>query len=163
MLEWIKSNKLAKVTKWVVDSEVDDGGMEGVEFTENLNQADIITSQRKVMNGLSTLHENPARTQHSIVLDIDVPCELVRSSSGGNSHLYIDARASWDAIEVMLDALQAVGVLQPGYVAASKARKFTAVRLPWVHKRDAIIQRIASDIEACDNLLADRVDEIEPF
>ncbi len=40
----------------------------------------------------------------------------------------------WDTYVTMLDALAYAGIIEPGYAEASKARGFSAVRLPWVSK-----------------------------
>lgn len=71
---------------------------------------------------------------HTIALDIDHRVRVVPSSTPGNSHLYIDVELEWEQYEKLLDVLGEIGVVQPGYVAASKRRKATHLRLPWVKK-----------------------------
>jgi hypothetical protein len=74
--------------------------------------------------------------RHIIALDIDHPAWLIDSSTKGHSHLYIDVPggiAHEDYME-LLELLGRIGVLEPGYVEASKARGSTFLRLPWVHK-----------------------------
>ncbi len=69
---------------------------------------------------------------HRPVLDIDFPAKLVPSSTPGRFHLYLDIDMPWADYEKLLKVMAEVGVLEPGYVAASVERKATFVRLPWV-------------------------------
>lgn len=105
--------------KWQEAYETDDGR----KPTEDLSVAQVATSEMPNTGGM-----------HAPVLDIDVPAFLVPSSTYGHSHLYIDAPMQWERYAELLKALGDAGVLEPGYVGASLARKHTAVRLPWVRK-----------------------------
>lgn len=72
---------------------------------------------------------------HMPVLDIDrIPVRLVPSSTPGNYHLYIDYPIRWEDYAELLDLLARIGILEPGYVNASKARQMTFVRKPGVAK-----------------------------
>jgi hypothetical protein len=71
---------------------------------------------------------------HAPVLDIDFRCRLFPSSTDGCFHLYIDKPMAWDTYEKLLLAMQEAGILQPGFVKNSIARKATFVRPPWVKK-----------------------------
>ena len=71
------------------------------------------------------------------VLDLDVPAVLIPSSTDGHWHLYLDVQVPDAAYWPMLEALATAGVLEGGYVRASKARGYTSVRLPWVKKSAA--------------------------
>lgn len=75
-----------------------------------------------------------AKRMHMPVLDLDVPATLLPSSTPGHSHLFLDRRIFWDDYVNLLDALAACGLVEAGYVRVSKARGYTAVRLPWVRK-----------------------------
>lgn len=111
-----------KVTKWGgADSEL--GVIDEREEVATLNDADVVSSEYLGFHG-----------SHMLVLDIDVPAALIPSSTPGHSHLYINTYMPWQVYEKLLDALAEAGILEPGYVGASKARKATAVRLPWVSK-----------------------------
>lgn len=68
------------------------------------------------------------------VIDLDVPCRLIPSSTEGHFHLYIDQQVPAVAFWNMLDAMADAGLVEPGYVSASREREFTAVRLPWIKK-----------------------------
>ena len=65
---------------------------------------------------------------------LDGPAVLVPSSTPGHSHLYIDVPMTWEQYEAILTALADAGVMEQGYYRASKLRKGTHLRLPWVRK-----------------------------
>lgn len=71
---------------------------------------------------------------HAPVLDIDLPCKLVESSTPGHFHLFIDKAITWEQYEAILRALGAAGIIEPGYESASIRRKQTFVRKPGVVK-----------------------------
>lgn len=83
------------------------------------------------------------KPRHAIILDLDLPAYLVPSSTPGHSHLYIDKVLNEDAYYELLDALAKAGVLEPGYVTASKRKGGTHLRLPWVKKGDQSAPSIA--------------------
>lgn len=72
---------------------------------------------------------------HMITLDLDVCAYLVPSSTPGHTHLYIDKPVMWEQYEKLLQLLGEMGILGRGYVKASRARKATFLRLPWIRKR----------------------------
>jgi hypothetical protein len=114
-----------KVLKWKRDSSAPffrEDTENHVETTD-IGTADIVSSQ------FTTAYD-----AHMIVLDIDVPAALIPSTTPGNSHLFITTCINWETYERLLIALADAGVLEYGYVEASRARGFTAVRLPWVSK-----------------------------
>jgi hypothetical protein len=90
--------------------------------------ANLITS---LMPGIPLA---PAGGVHKPVIDIDLPAQLVPSSTPGHYHLYLDVEVPWDAYVDLLEALAAAGIVEHGYVSASIARGYTAVRPPWVRK-----------------------------
>ena len=114
--------KKFKVLKWGGDDS-EAGVIDEREEVASLNDADVVSSEYLKIPGF-----------HTLALDIDVPAALIPSSTPGHSHLFINTQMSWDQYEAVLDALAVAGILEPGYVGASKARKATAVRLPWVSK-----------------------------
>lgn len=71
---------------------------------------------------------------HLPVLDIDVPHQLVPSSTEGHSHLYLDVPVKWDVYVVLLRALADAGLVERGYVEASIEKGATMVRKPGVKK-----------------------------
>ncbi len=90
--------------------------------TDDLAKATVITSK--------TL----ASERHKVVLDLDLPAKLIPSTTPGHFHLYVDHEIEWDVYANLLDALEKAGLVEPGYVNASKDRGYTAARLPWVRK-----------------------------
>lgn len=71
---------------------------------------------------------------HAPVLDIDIPGEWIESSTPGHHHLYLNVEIPWELYAELLTVMGKCGILEPGYVQASLARKGTFVRLPWVKK-----------------------------
>jgi hypothetical protein len=71
---------------------------------------------------------------HAPVLDIDIPMTVVESSTPGHHHLYFDVEVPWHRYVVLLDALADAGIVERGWVEASKAEGATCVRLPGVPK-----------------------------
>lgn len=119
--------KLYKVIRWVCEGNSENLSRKShsdIEETESLDAADIVSSQFR----------GPSADRHMLVIDLDVPAALIPSSTPGHSHLYIEARMTWENYANVLDALAYAGIVEPGYVDASKNRGFTAVRLPWVRK-----------------------------
>jgi hypothetical protein len=78
---------------------------------------------------------------HTVMIDVDHACRLVRSSTPGHYHLYIDVAMPWWRYRRLLRALKNCGIIEPGYYSASVARKATHVRLPWVRKADIETRR----------------------
>lgn len=79
---------------------------------------------------------------HIVVLDIDHQAHLVDSSTPGHSHLYVEIPpVSWTDYVAFLEAAAKIGLVEPGYVEASKRRGHTDVRLPWIKKGDVAFGR----------------------
>lgn len=89
-----------------------------------IDQAAVITS------------EDQFSERHYPVLDLDYHARLIPSSTPDHYHLYLDRPVDWGKFVVVLDAMADAGLLEDGYVKASKERKYTCVRLPWVGKAD---------------------------
>lgn len=67
---------------------------------------------------------------HAPVLDIDVPAQLIPSSTAGHGHLYIDVAMPWPMYEKLLRVLAECGVIEQGYADVSIMRGATYVRTP---------------------------------
>lgn len=91
--------------------------------TTDLDLAKVITSR---------IVDDPEH--HKLILDVDLPAQLIPSSTEGHFHLYVDKPIEKAAWETLLFALAAAGLIEQGYMRASIARGFTAVRLPWIAK-----------------------------
>lgn len=75
-------------------------------------------------------------SRHKLLIDVDLPAQLIPSTTEGHFHLYIDKEIEAGKYFALLEALADAGIIEPGYLGASKARGFTALRLPWVKKTD---------------------------
>lgn len=93
-----------------------------------IEEANLITS---IVDGLPGMHKP--------VIDVDMPVYVVPSSTPGHCHLYIDRPMTWVQYVHLLEVLAEVGVIEPGYLAASLDRGHTAVRLPWVRKAEVSV------------------------
>lgn len=94
----------------------------------NVDQADVVISET---HGVDFVTGKPV---HRLVIDLDGPHQYYESTTEGHGHLYFDNDLSWEACTEILDVLAKHGIVQPGYVKASKARGYSAVRLPWIKK-----------------------------
>lgn len=72
--------------------------------------------------------------RHAPALDLDLPCELIPSSTPGHHHLLIDHPMSWFRYRVLLRVLVWCGLVEPKYYRHSVRRGMTMLRLPWVKK-----------------------------
>lgn len=120
-------HELRRIREWGAGS-LDEASIADGDVVDNVTDANIITS-RIVGDNFAAVTES-----HTLVVDLDVPARLVPSSTPGHTHLYIDVPMSWAAAVKVLDALAAAGVVEDGYVKASKRRGWSAARLPWVRK-----------------------------
>lgn len=71
---------------------------------------------------------------HRLAIDLDFPVEVYASSTPGHHHLYVDHEIPWEKYLALLSALAGAGLIEGGYLNASRARGFTTLRLPWVRK-----------------------------
>lgn len=110
-------------------------------FTENLEDAAVVTS----------LVEDKVN-RHRPVIDIDLPIQVIPSSTRGHFHLYIDKEMSWDTYLHLLHALVYAGIVEEGYLHAAERRGFTAVRLPWITKEAGTPMRYRTANEAARKL-----------
>lgn len=76
--------------------------------------------------------------RHAVLLDIDYPAYLVKSSTPGHYHLYLDVPGgvAHEDYLLLLSVLSKWGVIEKGYARTSKARGFTSLRLPHIKKKD---------------------------
>lgn len=105
-----------------VNESSGNGTATATEVVTNAGEADLVTSEARGAF---------RRTYHKPVIDLDVRASLVPSATPGHSHLYVDVPITWEKYERLLEALVDCGIVEPGYLGASKERGFTAVRVPW--------------------------------
>ena len=84
----------------------------------------------------SELIDGPFRNKdmHYIALDIDLPVVVVPSSTEHHTHLYIPKEVTWKQYLKFIEACVEIGIVERGYLEASKRRKATFLRLPWIKK-----------------------------
>jgi hypothetical protein len=106
-----------------------------VEYSEILPEE--VTNLEEANVVLSLLEGTGPEPRHAPVIDIDIPHVYVPSSTPGHGHLYLDINMSNRAFWVLMEALVNAGVVEQGYLNASRARGYASVRLPWVKKESA--------------------------
>lgn len=74
---------------------------------------------------------------HRPVIDLDVGARLIASTTPGHGHLYLDTPLTWEQYLRLLDVLVELGLVEAGYVRASRTREATFVRPEWVRKPEA--------------------------
>lgn len=127
-------NLLKNLKTWKLDKFPVTYGPNGVpvmpEPAALLDGANLVSSNRK------DLPPRGEGDRHAVLLDLDVPAFLIPSSTPGHSHLYINKALEQDKYFKLLDVLAECGILEQGYVDASKSQGGTFLRLPWVKKGD---------------------------
>lgn len=103
-----------------------------VEPGEDFNLVGSTVGRPVGWHGGSNRQQNE-EVMHMPVLDVDHQCYLLPSPhTPGHFHLYIDVPMPWSDYEKLLTVMGEVGILEPGYVSASIARKATFVApKPW--------------------------------
>lgn len=119
-------------TLWWLDPRVMDGYSEPGTLPEGVTTEPREVAEIKDANLISSRLTDGF---HSPVLDVDYGARLIPSSTPGHFHLYLDdLRLTWDEYQELLLVLAKLGVIEPGYAAASIDRRQTMVRKPGVTK-----------------------------
>lgn len=71
---------------------------------------------------------------HRPALDIDLPCELVPSTTEGHFHLYIDKPMSFQAYKKFVAALIDAGIVEPNHMKHLETNGMTTLRPAWAKK-----------------------------
>lgn len=110
----------------------------------DLTEADLVSSLVDLYKPNSTTFDDlfgddeggylNSKNLHYPVIDIDINHDYIPSTTPGHGHLYFNTPVTWEQYTKLLDVLAECGIVEEGYVKASKARGYTAVRLPWVKK-----------------------------
>ena len=82
---------------------------------------------------------------HRPVIDIDVPVEVVESTTPGHFHLYIDHLVEPEKYMALLVAMADCGIVEEGYARASYEKGFSAVRVPWLAKNPQLDNNLEGD------------------
>jgi hypothetical protein len=113
--------------------DFEDGNYDAdAEPVDDLEEANLVTSE--VVPDGGELPWLTTRFRHRPVIDIDHKVWVVPSTTPGHNHLYIDVEMSEAKLMRLLDVMAEVGIVEPGYAAASRAKGFASVRLPWIRK-----------------------------
>lgn len=120
-----------RVTNWGASSQ--DPDRLGDRAVVGTKQAHVVSSR------LKGSRPDAWGGRHMVVLDIDHQAWLVKSSTEGHYHLYIEVPGGigWEDYSFMVAAMAKAGVLEMGYANASLERGHTDVRLPWIKKEEA--------------------------
>ena len=86
---------------------------------------------------LSKFHDAKFNEIHWPVLDLDMPCHLIPSTSEGYFHLVIEHPMPWDDYAKLMRALGDAGLLEKYYVNKSIERGYSAIRRPGILKEGA--------------------------
>jgi hypothetical protein len=109
------------------------GGGERITLTRN-RDTNKMFSPKYLMAALppSAVRTFPGKD----VLHLDPICDyaLMPSTTDGHFHLMLDLYMSWSKYQRLLKLFVDCGIVEPGYVKASIARGFTAIRPPWIKK-----------------------------
>lgn len=93
---------------------------------------EVLTTEEDA-NLVGSLLENG---NHAPVIDLDIPAQLIASSTPGHGHLYIDHELTWEQYKRLLLVLAEIGIIEYGYYHASIQKGMSHVRKPGVMKED---------------------------
>jgi hypothetical protein len=94
-------------------------------------------AEANLVTSVSSHQTNPHTVLHKPQLDLDVPNHYLYSSTEGHGHLLVDVDIPWDKYLQWLQLSADLGIIQQGWVNASKRRGYTTLRLPHIKKTEA--------------------------
>lgn len=100
----------------------------------SLIKYDMASDRQRDPTGSLTSSYVSGNKLHAPVLDIDVPMRLIKSSTQGHTHLYIDVLMPRWKMMIMIFGMMIAGVVEPGFFWWSLRRGGTFVRKPYVTK-----------------------------
>lgn len=111
--------------------------MKSLESTDYDDIANIILAEPKVADPESAnlITSELTNGLHAPAIDLDkMAVRLVesRTKDGKHWHLLIDKEMPWEDYVELLEVMVKIGLVEPGYLKASKARGYTALRFPHV-------------------------------
>lgn len=80
------------------------------------------------------------------LLILNCKATLLPSSTEGHFHLFLDKEMSWKSYKKLLEILAQVTIIEEGYMRASVAREYSAVRLPWVKKGNPLTEELMQEL-----------------
>lgn len=124
-LEWLRNG----------ESRPADGSPEPLVAVSDPRHA-VLASSRINQHHAAVASEESLTNQHMPCFDMDFRFGTVKviESASGNTHLYMNVPMTWEQVCILLDAFQAAGLVQPGYVTACKQQQMTRLRMPGVPK-----------------------------
>ncbi len=142
---WLEGQRI-KLDPWgsyMHSTYLDDASMaRGVHESEETRSR--LGGDRK---GANLMFSETADGLHYPMLDIDLPCRWVPSSTPGKGHLYIGKAVTWDQLKTLLVGLEMAGIIHPNYVKHSVIRGYTCLRPPWQRKRPGQARHFGSEAE----------------
>lgn len=84
--------------------------------------------------GIGSKVNTMLKENHQILLDLDCPHVYVPSSSSGHGHLILRTRVTFDEYVGLLEHMARLGIIEKGYVSATKNRGEGWLRVPWLTK-----------------------------
>lgn len=130
----IKYNPMPSNELWMVESFMGSDKTGEPDFRIQVEGINPVETDLLSANAVSSAIRNTEGLLHKPLLDLDMAAKLIPSSTEGHFHLYIDKPMTWDNYIKLLDVMAEVGILEQGFVDASKYRKATFLRLPHVKK-----------------------------
>lgn len=94
----------------------------------------VSESEANLETSIAASQSNPHVVMHRPVIDLDVPHEYRESSTPGHAHLLLDIDIPWEKYLQWLELSAELGIVQSGWVKASKVRRFTSIRKKGVKK-----------------------------
>lgn len=124
---------------FVKKENIDDYQDSATMLPEHLkNQEPLQHSSSDATLVVSATSKDTTNCTHYPVIDIDVPINIVPASRIGHTHLYINHPVSQQGLFEILQVLAKHGIVEEGYLQASSTRGYSAVRLPWIKKKEHI-------------------------
>lgn len=116
--DWVKANRFFK--KDLVNG--------GPMVETNPEHANLVSSQ-------VFYDEQKLTAYHTPIIDLDIPAQLIPSTTPGHSHLFIDKLLTDEQYDKLLRVLVEVGIVQKGILDLQwETDKMTCARLPGIIK-----------------------------
>jgi hypothetical protein len=102
--------------------------------------------------------------RHIVAVDVDHKVVSLSSGTEGHHHLYIDVPMTWEKYEALLVAMVDCGIVEPGYLEASRIRRATFLRVPWIPKdAEPVEPEPVVEDDVCGNLFCTDKSHEHPF
>lgn len=129
--KWVRTNRFY-YSETVAKDKLDSSHPEAFEKScrerkeVSVFDANLVSSKAWAPSNMTEIHYP--------MLDLDMECELIPSSTPGHYHLYINKPMVWDKYFELLTALNKAGIIQTGVLRAAELQRETCLRPPWVSK-----------------------------